>query len=86
MRNVVGTCCEVELEVVSEVDDLFIGSIKRTKRAFWRHVETSSGKCSETVGFVLADCCQLRGGCASAIVCLCGDMVMERVFVDVHVV
>ena len=41
----------------------------RTKRAFCKHVTTSSGSVSETVGFCdSAECCQLSGGCASAIV------------------
>jgi hypothetical protein len=71
--DVGGAGCEVELEE-GFVSCLYNGMFlfqraKRTKRAFCRHVETSSGTCSEIVGLVSADCCQLRGGCASAMMC-----------------
>lgn len=70
MGDIGGACCQVELLwVVSEVVLMStVMGLAHTKRAFWRQVETSSGRCSETVGLVSAECCQLRGGCAWAMV------------------
>lgn len=61
--------CVYMLAIQSSVHD--VPGMVPTKRAFSRQVTTSSGKRSDMVGFwESAECCQLRGGCASAMVSL----------------
>lgn len=74
MRDVCCAGCEVEL-LSNCVSCVVLGEdgygYERTKRAFSRQVTTSSGNLSDMVGFwESAECCQLSGGCASAIVSL----------------